>query len=129
RPPAAVTAVGDPNQSIYAWRGASATTLKEFRTSFATDGQVAPRRPLSTSWRNDEVILEVANQVAGPLRQVSAVPVDPLRARPGADRGQVQLLRVETAAQEAHEVADWIAARRQDGRHTAAVLCRKRSQF
>ncbi|WEV78142.1 ATP-dependent DNA helicase [Janibacter cremeus] len=129
RRPAAVTAVGDPNQSIYAWRGASATTLKEFRTSFATDGQEAPRRPLSTSWRNDEVILEVANRVAGPLREVSAVPVDPLRPRPGAQRGQVQLLRVETAAQEAHDVADWIAGRRQEGRHTAAVLCRKRSQF
>ena len=126
---AAVTAVGDPNQSIYAWRGASATTLKKFREIFASNGELAPRRPLSTSWRNDEVILEVANEVAGPLREVSSVPVDPLRPRPGAQRGQVQVLRAQTAAQEATEVAEWIAARRQGGRHTAAVLCRKRSQF
>lgn len=129
RAPAAVTAVGDPNQSIYAWRGASATTLATFREAFATDGEPAPQRPLSTSWRNDEVILEVANEVAGPLRDVSAVPVAPLRPRPGAQRGQVQVLRVETATEEAQQVADWIGARRQGGRHTAAVLCRKRSQF
>lgn len=129
RTPAAVTAVGDPNQSIYAWRGASATTLATFPHAFATDGQAAPVRPLSTSWRNDEVILEIANEVAGPLRDGSGVPVAPLRPRPGAQRGQVQVLRAETAADEAQQVADWIAARRQDGRHTAAVLCRKRSQF
>ena len=127
--PAAVTAVGDPNQSIYAWRGASATTLSTFPGAFATRGVDAPVRPLSTSWRNDEVILDVANEVARPLREGSKVPVTPLRARPGAQRGQVQVLRVETAAEEAQQVAEWIAARRQGGRHTAAVLCRKRSQF
>ncbi len=129
RRPAAVTAVGDPNQSIYAWRGASATTLSTFTHHFATGGEPAPVRPLSTSWRNDEVILEVANEVAAPLRESSAVPVAPLRPRPGAQQGQVQVLRAETAAHEAQEVAEWIAARRQGGRHTAAVLCRKRSQF
>uniref|UniRef100_UPI000836C390 ATP-dependent helicase n=1 Tax=Janibacter corallicola TaxID=415212 RepID=UPI000836C390 len=127
--PAAVTAVGDPNQSIYAWRGASATTLATFSGAFATDGAPAPVRQLSTSWRNDESILAVANEVAGPLRSGSSVPVAPLRPRPGAQQGQVQVLRAATAAEEADEVAEWIAARRQDGRHTAAVLCRKRSQF
>src|SRR5699024_1478346 len=127
--PAAVTAVGDPNQSIYAWRGASATTLATFSGAFATDGAPAPVRQLSTSWRTDESILAVANEVAGPLRSGSSVPVAPLRPRPGAQQGQVQVLRAATAAEEADEVAEWIAARRQDGRHTAAVLCRKRSQF
>ena len=32
--PSPVTAVGDPHQSIYGWRGASATTLSEFRRAF-----------------------------------------------------------------------------------------------
>lgn len=127
--PAAVTAVGDPHQSIYAWRGASSTTLATFPQAFATEGEAAPVKHLSTSWRNDESILAVANAVAGPLGAVTGVPVTPLRARPGAGRGQVQALRVETAHDEAAQIADWIAARRGDGRRTAAVLCRKRSQF
>ena len=134
QPPAAVTAVGDPHQSIYAWRGASATTLATFPKHFATAGRPAPVKHLSTSWRNDETILEVANAVAGPLGAVSGVPVTSLRARPGAQRGQVQALRTETAHDEAARVAEWIETRRGTGdggsaRRSAAVLCRKRSQF
>lgn len=127
--PAAVTAVGDPHQSIYAWRGASATTLATFPRSFVTKGEPAPVRHLSTSWRNDEAILEVANVVAGPLGPGSGVPVTSLRPRPGATRGQVQALRATTAREEAERVAEWIETRRSGGRRTAAVLCRKRSQF
>lgn len=132
--PAAVTAVGDPHQSIYAWRGASATTLENFPRFFATTGEQAPVKHLSTSWRNDETILEVANVVAGPLGATSGVPVTSLRPRPGAGRGQVQALRAETAHEEAERVADWIQIRRGAGdggtsRRSAAVLCRKRSQF
>src|SRR5699024_1540462 len=127
--PAAVTAVGDPHQSIYAWRGASATTMGSFAAEFGTHGQDASVRHLSTSWRNDEAILEVANAVADPLGATSAVPVTPLRPRPGAHRGQVQALRVRTAHDEAARIAEWVEARRGGGRRTAAVLCRKRSQF
>ena len=49
--PMPVTAVGDPHQSIYGWRGASATTLSAFRSAFASERPV-PVRPLATSWRN-----------------------------------------------------------------------------
>ena len=132
--PAAVTAVGDPHQSIYAWRGASATTLESFPVHFATAGREAPVEHLSTSWRNDETILEVANVVAGPLGEASGVPVTSLRPRPGAQRGQVEALRSLTAHDEADRIAEWIQIRRGAGeggipRRSAAVLCRKRSQF
>ncbi|MGO1165679.1 MAG: ATP-dependent helicase [Janibacter sp.] len=132
--PAAVTAVGDPHQSIYAWRGASATTLETFPESFARTGEQTPVRHLSTSWRNDETILDVANLVAGPLAAGLRVPVTSLRARPGAQRGQVQALRALTAHDEADRVAEWVQTRRGAGeggapRRSAAVLCRKRSQF
>src|SRR5690606_15554260 len=44
-----VTAVGDPNQSIYGWRGASASNLREFRPRFRRrDGHPATRFTLST---------------------------------------------------------------------------------
>jgi DNA helicase-2/ATP-dependent DNA helicase PcrA len=126
--PMPVTAVGDPHQSIYGWRGASATTLSAFRTAFAGDGPV-PVRPLATSWRNDIAVLDVANAVAVPLRERSRVPVAALTARPGAGPGRVSAARLLTAADEAALVADWLEARRREGASSAAVLCRKRSQF
>src|SRR5690606_29781681 len=64
-----VTAVGDPCQSIYGWRGASVGTLDRFPAQFPTAaGDPAPVRELTTSWRNRPEILAVANRLAGPLR-------------------------------------------------------------
>lgn len=126
---ARVTAVGDPHQSIYGWRGASATTLTAFRQAFPTDVGPAPVRPLSTSWRNDAAILDVANAVAAPLRRAATVPVQQLDRRPEAGPGVVVAARTTTAAEEAALVARWVAERRADGATSAAVLCRKRSQF
>src|SRR5690349_9205997 len=48
-----VTAVGDPCQSIYGWRGASAGNLRRFRADFpAGYERPAPVLALSTSFRN-----------------------------------------------------------------------------
>ncbi|MDT4964148.1 MAG: ATP-dependent helicase UvrD/PcrA, partial [Pseudonocardiales bacterium] len=64
-----VTAVGDPFQSIYGWRGASAGNIDRFATTFRTAaGAAAPVFPLATSFRNDRVVLDAANALAGPLR-------------------------------------------------------------
>src|SRR5674476_1613007 len=82
-----VTAVGDPNQSIYGWRGASATTLTRFPREFADGSGDAQVLPLSTSWRNDNAILVAANITSGPLRSKSRVDVEVLRPRPGAGTG------------------------------------------
>lgn len=125
-----VTAVGDPHQSIYGWRGASSTTLHRFREDFVDDEGATPVQPLSTSWRNDSAILDVANLVAGPLTHATRVPVEPLSTRPGSGRGHVATARLLTIEDEARHVAAWVdARRRRPGRDTAAVLCRKRSQF
>ncbi|HEY5859981.1 MAG TPA: UvrD-helicase domain-containing protein, partial [Actinomycetota bacterium] len=46
-----VTAVGDPDQNIYAWRGASLYNLLEFPSAFrSADGTEAPRLPLFTNF-------------------------------------------------------------------------------
>nr|WP_255523900.1 ATP-dependent DNA helicase [Terrabacter sp. MAHUQ-38] len=127
----ALTAVGDPNQSIYGWRGASATTLLRFPAEFAGDDGPADVLPLSTSWRNDALILEAANAVAAPL---ATAHVQPLRPRPGAGVGAIDVARLETAEDEADHLAGWVAAHwfspsgRRTGR-SAAVLCRRRSSF
>ena len=123
----AVTAVGDPHQSIYAWRGASAATLAAFPQAFGA-GQ-APVLPLSVTWRNDHRVLAAANAVAAPLRAGAHVPVEPLVAAPKAGPGRVEALRAHTVEEEADAVAAWIVAQRAAGATSSAVLCRKRSQF
>ena len=132
--PVPVTAVGDPNQSIYGWRGASATTLTRFPGEFADGAGHAEVLPLSTSWRNDDAILSAANITSGPLRAKSRVDVAVLRPRPDAGRGQLLVARLLTTEAEAAYVAGWIAGHWLDPRArptgvSAAVLCRKRSQF
>lgn len=106
-------------------------------TTVASDGLlVPPVLPLSTSWRNDVAVLDVANATAAPLSAASPVPVRELRPSPIAGEGVVEAARLRTAAEEAEYVADWIAAqwwepgrgRRHSGT-SAAVLCRRRAQF
>lgn len=124
-----VTAVGDPFQSIYAWRGASAETLAAYPTAFAGPAGPAPVLPLSTTWRNDRRILEAANIVAGPLRRRSGVQVRPLRADALTYEGRIECARTLTVEDEAERVAGWIEAQRAGGERSAAILCRKRAQF
>ncbi|MDR8018150.1 ATP-dependent DNA helicase [Nesterenkonia sp. LY-0111] len=70
-----VTAVGDPNQSIYGFRGASAGQLFSFVDRFtrqdADSGEwCAPRTlQLTKAWRNGTVILDAANRLVAPLRE------------------------------------------------------------
>lgn len=125
-----ITAVGDPHQSIYGWRGASATTLTRFPREFAVGGREASVLHLSTSWRNDTGVLAVANAVAEPLRKVTPIPVRTLTAREGAGTGKVEAARLVDHVAEAAHVAGWVKAHwgRPDAR-TAAVLCRARAQF
>ncbi|MBD7980771.1 UvrD-helicase domain-containing protein [Oerskovia merdavium] len=135
-----VTAVGDPNQSIYGWRGASASGLARFPERFRTTGPGSTGAPadvryLSTSWRNDRAVLAAANVTAAPLREgATRVPVPQLDERPGAGRGVVTGVYAATLEEEAAAVADFVAERwrprtRRQERVTAAVLCRARSQF
>ncbi|WP_201308828.1 ATP-dependent DNA helicase [Puerhibacterium puerhi] len=135
----AVTAVGDPHQSIYGWRGASASGLARFPDRFRrADGRPAGVLNLSTSWRNDRAVLDAANVAAAPLRAAvagpAAVDVPPLALRPGAGEGRVGAYVATTLEEEAEAVAEFVAARWRPGAHpegrtTAAVLCRARSQF
>jgi DNA helicase-2/ATP-dependent DNA helicase PcrA len=144
-----VTAVGDPCQSIYGWRGASAGNLRRFVTDFPDrSGRPAAVRLLSTSFRNTGRVLDAAAAVQEGLR-AQAPDVPRLQAPAGrAGRGAVECALLETAAAE----AEWAAGRIEallrlpagtapdgepwPGGGTAsirpadiAVLCRKRAQF
>src|SRR5512147_2046875 len=64
-----VTAVGDPCQAIYGWRGASVANLDDFPRHFAhADGRPATRQALSENRRSGGRLLDLANGLAEPLR-------------------------------------------------------------
>ncbi|HZY26659.1 MAG TPA: ATP-dependent DNA helicase [Jiangellaceae bacterium] len=127
----AVTAVGDPCQSIYGWRGASAGTLTTFRREFrAGTGADAEQSALTTSFRNGERILSVANRLAEPLR-AEGLDVPVLSSFEGRAGGDVVVSLHLTADDEAADVARRARAY-WDGsaeRRSAAVLVRNRSQI
>ncbi|MGH8824068.1 MAG: ATP-dependent helicase [Jiangellaceae bacterium] len=126
-----VTAVGDPCQSIYGWRGASAGTLTAFRRQFRTRaGDDAGQSALTTSFRNGDRILAVANRLAEPLR-AEGLDVPVLTSSDGQAGGDVVVSLHLTVDDEAADIARrargfWDAS--PEGR-SAAVLVRNRSQI
>ncbi|MGH3522405.1 MAG: ATP-dependent helicase, partial [Mycobacterium sp.] len=127
----ALTAVGDPIQSIYGWRGASATNLPRFTTDFPRpDGTPAPVLELRTSWRNPPRALRVANAVSAEARRRS-VAVRALRPRPNAAPGTVRCALLPDERTEREWIAERLQRRYQradaDGvaPPTAAVLVRR----
>ena len=134
-----VTAVGDPNQAIYGWRGASVGNLLRFGSHFPrSDGNPVTPQPLMTSFRCGGRILDAANAVASRIATGASaerrppLQVPPLAARPDAAQdGSVVLARLETDEDEASWVADRFAAELDAGTAAGemAVLVRRRADF
>ncbi|WP_327353574.1 UvrD-helicase domain-containing protein [Streptomyces sp. NBC_01304] len=128
----AVTAVGDPCQAIYGWRGASVANLDDFPEHFAyADGSPATRFSLSENRRSGGRLLDLANDLAGPLRAMHA-GVEALRPAPGAERdGIVRCALLRTHAEEIDWLADSIAHLVRTGKAPGdiAVLCRTAGDF
>ena len=124
-----VMAVGDPNQSIYGWRGASAANLESFPAQFAAGS--AATFSLSTSWRNGHHILDVANGLVEPLAATTRVRVERLEAGPSASAVPVDVVVEESVRDEANAAALWLKQRivpNESGElPSAAMLFRTRS--
>ncbi|MFI9756088.1 ATP-dependent DNA helicase [Streptomyces collinus] len=127
-----VTAVGDPCQAIYGWRGASVANLDDFPEHFAhADGRPATRQALSENRRSGGRLLDLANGLAEPLRALHA-GVEALRPAPGAERdGLVRCALLRTHAEEIDWAADSVAHLVRTGTAPGeiAVLCRTATDF
>jgi DNA helicase-2/ATP-dependent DNA helicase PcrA len=141
-----VTAVGDPFQAIYGWRGAAASNILQFAEDFpAVDGRPARRYELTINRRSGRTILDLANRLSEPLRATTDSrltgrtattadqPTGLLHAAPAAGPAEVWAATFTDWAGEAAWIADQIIAMRAAGRVPAwcqiAVLTRRNADI
>jgi superfamily I DNA/RNA helicase/RecB family exonuclease len=98
-------AVGDPDQSIYGFRGADVRGILEFRRRFPTiDGDPAPVVALQTCRRMGPTILEASRRIA--RRLPGMVAHRDLRSPDAAEEGEVHVIIADSPSQESALVAD-----------------------
>jgi len=135
-----VTAVGDPCQSIYTWRGASSGTISAFNANFPKAKGATGRDvyELLTTYRNDESILALANEISADVRKDEGITVAALKPRKGAGKGNLSCGVFENLEGEATAIAEYFEPlwnnpeRTKAGSKvpkTFAVLVRKRAQI
>lgn len=114
-----MTAVGDPCQGIYGWRGASVQNIDMFLDHFG--GHADDSFALTDNRRSGESIVEIANRASAGLR---ARHRDMPELRATRDAGTVDVAMFETDAEELTWVVERIAALRNSARDsdTIAVL-------
>lgn len=142
-----VTAVGDPFQAIYGWRGAAASNILQFSEDFPrADGRPSRRFALTVNRRSGQTILDVANVLSEPLRAdgLPSVPSrdssgdadDPmglLYAPPSSGPAEVRAATFQTWGEEVDWIADQVVAARQsqtvDRWSEIAVLTRRNADI
>lgn len=105
-----LVAFGDPDQSIYAFRGADVNGILDFPDTFPrTDGSPAPVRVLTTSRRSGAGLL-AATRLLTRRMPLNRLPAEKVRAHrePAAVRegGRVETYTYPTASTELENVAD-----------------------
>jgi len=105
--PPNICAVGDPDQSIYGWRGADIRNILEFEEHYP-DAQVIP---LGQNFRSKAPILAAADALIrhNQMRKHK----DLFTADEGGEKPEVILCRDEH--HEADVVVDWLKARKEEG--------------
>ncbi|MER5740639.1 ATP-dependent DNA helicase [Streptomyces sp. NPDC002262] len=121
-----VVAFGDPDQSIYAFRGADVNGILDFPAAFGG----APVRVLGTSRRAGAGLLAATRQLTRRM-PMTRLPADAVRAHrelvPVRDGGSAEAYTYPTASAEAENIADLLRrAHLEDGVpwHDMAVLTR-----
>lgn len=131
-----LSAVGDPAQAIYGWRGASSDNMAFFREHFPTaDGGAGPVFGLRVSRRCHPDVLALANRVALPFYD-DFTDLEPLSAPPeqagGAHVGgaDISVARFLTVSEEFDTLVDQVVeARLRDPDEEIAVLLRRRAEM
>ena len=118
-----VVVVGDPDQSIYAFRGAEARGILDFPNLFRTNGgEPAPVLALGVTRRFGVNLLAASRNVADRLAFSRPLPPEVLSTfrnpsvAPGLPRGTVEIYTCASAGAEAEHIAEMLrSARLRDG--------------
>lgn len=127
-----VMAVGDPDQNIYAWRGASLHNLLAFPKQFRLEaGTPASSRPLSVNFRSGARILDLANALIAGIPAERRPPDKTLEAYPPLGAGEVAVFSATDQMSEAECVAAEAKKAHDSGTPWGeiAILCRKKRLF
>ncbi|MGX1224385.1 ATP-dependent helicase [Streptomyces ambofaciens] len=105
-----LVAFGDPDQSIYAFRGADVNGILDFPTAFPrADGRPAPVEVLRTSRRSGAALL-AATRLLTRRMPLTRLPADKVRAHrelfPTRDGGRVEVYTYPTSGTELDNIAD-----------------------
>ncbi|WP_030860159.1 ATP-dependent helicase [Streptomyces sp. NRRL S-37] len=105
-----LVAFGDPDQSIYAFRGADVGGILEFPHTFPrADGSPAPVEVLRTSRRSGAALLEATRRVTRRM-PLPRLPAEKVRAHreltPDRDGGRVEVYTYPTSGTELDNIAD-----------------------
>ncbi len=105
-----LVAFGDPDQSIYAFRGADVNGILDFPTDFPrADGRPAPVEVLRTSRRSGSAVL-AATRLLTQRMPLTRLPADKVRAHrelaPVRDGGRVEAYTYPTSGTELDNIAD-----------------------
>lgn len=123
-----VTAVGDPHQAIYGWRGAASGNIVDFPQLFrAADHTPAAGHTLSVNRRSGQRILDVGNILAAGSSERSSVSlIAPAETPPGT----VRAAQFDTEQDEnAWLTAQILAEHEHRPWHDIAVLVRRNSML
>ncbi|MEY4312846.1 MAG: hypothetical protein RLZZ319_355 [Actinomycetota bacterium] len=102
-----VTAVGDPNQSIYGWRGASPGNVALFPRHFNAPAGGDDHHTLSVTQRNGHQILAAANVLLNNQTPKLALDVGRLVASPTASDHPIEGTFAPSTSIEAERLATW----------------------
>ncbi|MFF6785953.1 UvrD-helicase domain-containing protein [Streptomyces sp. NPDC012510] len=105
-----LVAFGDPDQSIYTFRGADVNGILEFPVAFPrADGRRAPVAVLRTSRRSGAALL-AATRLLTQRMPLTRLPAEKVRAhrelRPARDGGRVEVYTYPTSGTELDNIAD-----------------------
>ncbi|MGB9012044.1 MAG: ATP-dependent helicase, partial [Aeromicrobium sp.] len=110
-----VTAVGDPAQGIYGWRGAAATNLLEFLQDFPTrDGSSGVQHTLNVTRRCAPEVIGVANRIAAPFYATTDA-VTELQAAEENAPGSVTVALHETVVDEIADLVERVKGAHEGG--------------